>query len=262
MKNMAYLGPEYTFSDMCFKRYFNGQFKPIHKKTIEDVFASLSDDTDILIPIENSTDGFVQKTLDGLIQQENFIISTMSVPVQFGCIGNPLHAKTLYVQFKSLGQCQRFIQQYPHLNIVLTASNQVSYDLMKKDDEVAIVPLHMINDSNHIAHIEDYENNQTRFIHVSKNYQEANEFASMIITPKIDRPGLLSEILEVFKNNQINLISIMSRPTKTVVGTYHFYIEMSLLKSQSNAILNVIEFMNQSFDIRFLGTYKKLFVDT
>ena len=258
MKNMAYLGPSYTFSDMCFNTFFKNQFNPIHKKTIEDIFDALSDDTDILIPIENSTDGFVQKTIDGLIHHEGYIISTMSVPVQFGCLGNPKTAKTLYVQFKSLGQCQKFIQAHPHLNTVLTASNQASYDLKQSDDDVAIVPLHMIYDLDHVKHVEDYEHNQTRFIHVSKTYQASTALASMIITPKIDRPGLLSDILDVFKKHDINLTSIMSRPTKTVIGTYHFYIEMSMNPTHQFNIHDVINHMRQTFDIRFLGTYKKV----
>ncbi|MGB0175290.1 MAG: prephenate dehydratase [Acholeplasmataceae bacterium] len=257
MRKIAFLGPSYTFSDMCYQWYFKDDYQPIHKKTIEDVFSSLDDFTDILVPIENSTDGFVQKTLDQLIQHDGFIISTMSIPVQFGCIGDPLKAKTLYVQFKSLGQCQHFIVQYPHLDIILTASNQASFDLKKREDEVAIIPLHMIEDIPHISHIEDFQNNQTRFIHISKKQVTSDEYAAMVITPKVDRPGLLYDILGVFKAHHINLIAIMSRPTKTIIGTYHFYIETSLMNSTTKNLHEVITIMSETFDIRFLGTYKK-----
>lgn len=257
MKKMAYLGPTHTFSDLCFQMYFKHEFQHSHKKTIEEVFDALSDDTDILIPIENSTDGFVQKTLDLLINHEGFIVSTVNIPVQFGCIGNPINAKTLYVQFKSLGQCQQFISKYPHLDVVLTASNQASFDLKTHDDDAAIVPLHMLNNMPHMPHIEDFENNQTRFIHVSKQQVIAHEYAAMIITPKVDRPGLLYDILGVFKTHHMNLIAIMSRPTKTMIGTYHFYIEISLVKTTTKDLNHVIRMIRETFEIRFLGTYKK-----
>lgn len=257
MKKMAYLGPEYTFSDVCFKMYYGASYKPLHVKTIEAAFEALNDDTDILVPIENSTDGFVQKTLDELIDKKYYIVSTMSIPVQFGCIGHPEKAHKIYVQFKSLGQCQTFMKKYPHLDVILTASNQASFDSKKHDDEAAIVPLHMIHDMFHIPHVEDYQNNQTRFIHVSKNPSKAYTFAAMVITPKIDRPGLLKDILSIFETNDINLIAIMSRPTKVVSGTYHFYIETALSKTKADALENVLDMMRKTFDVTFLGTYKK-----
>ena len=64
MKKLAYLGPTHTFSDLCYKTHYKDAYSPLHCNTIEEAFDSIDGSTDALVPIENSTDGFVQKTLD------------------------------------------------------------------------------------------------------------------------------------------------------------------------------------------------------
>ena len=78
--------------------------------------------------------------------------------------------------------------------------------------------------------VTDEKQNQTRFLVLSKKevvlekYLPKPDFkVSLVITPFSDRPGLLFDILKAFSNRQVNLISIMSRPTKKLIGTYHFF---------------------------------------
>ena len=76
-------------------------------------------------------------------------------------------------------------------------------------------------------------NNFTRFVVVEKG--ENNDIVEngknfkvpMYIMPSIDRPGILFDILHEFSVNNINLVAIMSRPTKTDMGKYNFYLEIN-----------------------------------
>jgi prephenate dehydratase len=73
------------------------------------------------------------------------------------------------------------------------------------------------------------------------------------IMPVIDRPGILFDILRRFYDNQINLISIMSRPTKLEMGTYNFYIEIGAFYKHVDIILDTLRQIQVYNDIKILG---------
>ena len=81
-----------------------------------------------------------------------------------------------------------------------------------------------------IENVADYPNNQTRFVVVEKSparHDPAKSYkTSLLIYESVDRAGILSEILTAFSSRGINLVSIMSRPTKEVLGRYHFFIDI------------------------------------
>ena len=255
MKKLAYLGPTHTFSDLCYKTHYKDAYSPLHCNTIEEAFDSIDGSTDALVPIENSTDGFVQKTLDLLIQKDLFIMEEQTIPIKFAFFGHLKYAERIYVQFKSFGQCKKFIKDHPNLEVVLTSSNQKSYDLYKNKSDSSIIPLHLISNEKHISNIEDYENNQTRFILISKKLNNIGKSASLVISPKIDRPGLLYDILGIFKKYDINLTSIISRPTKKVLGTYHFFIETKFINFNPNKFSMLLDIIRESFNVKLLGIY-------
>ena len=73
--------------------------------------------------------------------------------------------------------------------------------------------------------------------------------------PQEDRPGILYDILKAFYNNNINLVSIMSRPTKKNMGTYNFYIELSGDIEEKDIILKTIDEIKMNYDLKLLGIY-------
>jgi prephenate dehydratase len=75
------------------------------------------------------------------------------------------------------------------------------------------------------------------------------------IIPKDDHPGILFEILRSFYEKSINLISIMSRPTKQEMGTYNFYVEIEGEPSQSEMILETLSDISKQNGIKLLGIY-------
>lgn len=75
------------------------------------------------------------------------------------------------------------------------------------------------------------------------------------IIPKDERPGVLFEILRSFYEKNINLISIMSRPTKQEMGTYNFYVEIEGEPSQAGMILETLSDISKRNGIKLLGIY-------
>ena len=151
------------------------------------------------------------------------------------------------------------------------------YKLENEAGAAAIVPKHIAqNEADRfvIENVTDAKNNHTRFLIIKKGtadseriteFKAENEVANVkgkvripvYIMPATDRPGILFEILKSFSEKQINLISIMSRPTKQEMGTYNFYIEIDGLYSQLEDILNILNDIKQFNEIKMLGIYNE-----
>jgi len=280
---IAVLGPEGTFSDKAYLEYAEYMLEkgvtliPEYHSTIDEVFSAVCPgDCDLgIVPIENTLDGYVQRTLDLLLEKDVHIIDENQVKVQFSMVANVTELSDitkLYVQFKSNGQCRQFINSLPDIKIVTTESNMESYyNLGDEKGAAAIVPKHVAKHEHHrfvVDNVTDAKNNHTRFLVITKGKADENRLAVMktkegnervrvpvYVMPATDRPGILFEILKSFSENQINLISIMSRPTRQELGTYNFYMEIDGEKSQLDDIIHTLNNIKEFNNIKILGIY-------
>lgn len=274
MKKIAVLGPPGTFCDNAAKQYMESietKMKPIYYPTIEDAVYGVGVPCDYgIIPIENTLDGFVQRTLDLLLEMNICIVQEINIPVKFSLIANTENVneiKKLFVQFKANGQCRKFIDSLRDITIVTTESNMESYYKISNDEagEAAIIPYHMLDSVSNkfqITDVTDSANNYTRFIVIRPNIVENSEInigegikISLYIMPELDRPGILFEILKWFSENNINLVSIMSRPTKKEMGTYNFFIEISGAHKEKTMMINVLKSIREKYRLEILGIY-------
>ena len=287
---IAILGPQGTFSDKAYLEYENkiGQsLDGIYYPTIDEVFKAVcSDDANSgeedcelgIVPVENTLDGYVQRTLDLLLEKDVCIIDENAVSVQFSLVGNVRsleEIKTLYVQFKANGQCRQFINSLNGAKIVSTESNMESYYMLGDEaGAAAIVPHHIAvkeKDRFVVENVTDSDHNHTRFLIFKKGRATDNKAINeptnpqakekvrvpIYVMPVEDRPGILFEILKSFSDNKINMISIMSRPTKQELGTYNFYIEIDGRMERMDVILDTLEDIRKSSDVKILGVYKE-----
>jgi len=270
---ISVLGPEGTFSDSAAKKYIESagiDAEIVYCPTIDEAFEEVGNGCDIaIVPIENTLDGYVQRTLDLLLELPVHIRTEVTIPVRFSLVANADKKEDinrLFVQFKSAGQCRGFVSSLNLEGVVTTESNMISYYEAEKgnEGEGAIIPQHMLEDSSAPLKIEDVtdaQSNFTRFVIVAPgNYSKAEVHSQHIrvplyVMPEVDRPGILFEILQEFSSNNINLTAIMSRPTKKEMGTYNFYIEASGLSSDLDTILSVVDSMQKTHKIKVIGVY-------
>ncbi len=244
------LGPEGTFSHQAALKYEKENsllFELCLKNSLQQIESSFSNAKYALLPLENSIDGFVTETIDILARNNFYFIDEIEIPVNFNFISktrNLKDVKKVFVSFKAKGQCIRFIHDN-NLEVVETDSNMMSYERIKNSDETygAIVPSHLDikNFHTNAKNIQDIDHNFTRFILLSKekekNKQENLKY-SLIIEPILDEPGILMNVLLQFKEENINIEAIMSRPMKKVIGTYYFYIEFKTNEYSYHRLLN------------------------
>ncbi len=269
---MAVLGPQGTFSESALKKYEEIRGHTFEKEfynSITATFFAIGENCDIgIVPVENTLDGYVQRSLDMLLEQDLHIIDEVIIPIKFSLISNvkeKLDIKKVFVQFKANGQCLKFLNSLSDVQIVTTQSNTESYELFLANSEnsCAIIPNHMFVENGYFAieDVTDSINNYTRFFVVKKDSSDTliskNIKVSLFILSSEDKPGLLYSILEKFYRNKINLCSIISRPTKKNLGTYNFYIELSGTFEEKDIIKNTLKELNLEYSLKIIGIYNE-----
>ncbi|MBN1766591.1 MAG: DUF362 domain-containing protein, partial [Sedimentisphaerales bacterium] len=272
MPCIAALGPESTFSALAARIYaeeIGGSHTAKLYPTIGKVFAAVGPDCEYgLFPIETMTEGYVSIVLDLLVHSRFNIVHEMLLPVQFSLVANCLEIeeiKKIYAQFVTQGQCEIFLDSLSNTDVVTTQSNGISLEQVRKGirNEAALVPFFSVKEGDFpliIENINDYSNNQTRFIVIHKEpavYLPSRTYkTSLLIFESVDKPGVLSSILTAFSSRQINMVSIMSRPTKEMLGRYHFFIDIEghIQEDHIRAALQEIEKENS---VKMLGSYPK-----
>lgn len=141
-----------------------------------------------------------------------------------------------------------------------------SYHLAQqgREGEAAIIPRHILDQSDarfKIENVTDSENNFTRFLVIRPSKESDHTLpgkdvkVSLYIMPAIDRPGILYEILREFYTSHINLVSVISRPTKKNMGTYNFYFELTGSYEQKDTILSAISRIHETYPAKIVGMY-------
>lgn len=273
MKRIAVLGPEGTYSDIACKEYLKTieeKYEIVYYPSILKVANAIDDNTIAILPFENTLDGFVIESMDHIILHDYYVTSQLKLNIDFAFVTNAKSiedVKKCYVQFKAYGQCLDFISKY-NFEILTTQSNIESFDRLNESSDIygAIIPMHVLEDASFNTmetHIADSQHNETRFFIVKNkkenSYNQIDLEASICIETHVDRPGILFDILKNFHELDLNLNSIMSRPMKTEMGKYRFYIEISLNNDnlyKLDDLVNNFSGYNEII-VKVLGIYNK-----
>jgi prephenate dehydratase len=272
MHTVATLGPANTFSELAARRYIDERSRgssialyPTFGKAIAAVGRECRC---AVLPIENMAEGYVSIVLDLLVHSTLSITHELLMPIQFALAANcdsPERIEKVYAQFVTQGQCERFLDSLHDVAVITTQSNGTSLEQLRRGTpgEAAIVPAFTVTPGSFplvIEHIADRTNNLTRFITIAPEpapHDPALDYkTTLLIVESVDRPGMLSEILSGFAKRDINLVSIMSRPTKEMLGRYHFFIDIEGHVSEPRIRETLDEVMREN-TIRLLGSYPK-----
>lgn len=139
---MAILGPKGTFSELAYLKYqekTNCPFSCGFFNTIDETIKSLYNGYDYaIVPIENTLDGYVQRTLDLLLEENIYIVDQVTIPISFKLVSNTKieEIDNLHVQFKAYGQCINFLNNYHNIKFINTDSNVTSHLLWQENKKI------------------------------------------------------------------------------------------------------------------------------
>ena len=188
-----------------------------------------------IVPIENSIEGPVGITLDSLAHKFDLkIYNEIIIPINQNLIVNPgatmSDIEDVYSHSQAIAQCQEFIQKnqiQPHYAVsTANAAKNIVGDKTKaaigNSKAAELYNLEILK-----ANIQDTDNNETKFVVLSKEDHEPTgaDKTSIIFSIYEDKPGGLYNILGIFQKNDINLTKIESRPSKKGLGKYLFFVD-------------------------------------
>ncbi|MEI6896354.1 MAG: prephenate dehydratase domain-containing protein [Psychromonas sp.] len=274
MLNIATLGPKETFSDLATQQFIHSQSQPFkinYFNSLSKTFKAIGKECEYgVLPIENLSEGYVQVVLDHLLSTDLIIVSELLLDIQFSFVSDCHELSELtdiYVQFVAHGQCSEFINQLTNqVKIHNTQSNIESLLLaqQKGGGAGAIIPQHALGQAKNASIIEknvtNYNNNQTRFLVLAKQAQARVKGASykttLVVKNDNDCPGVLGNIVNAFTSQKVNLTSIMSRPTKSQFGKYHFFIDIDGHQLDANISASLAQ-ISSEYQVSIIGSYIK-----
>lgn len=267
INQIGYLGPEGTFSHEAVLNYVNNDSTIIPFDNIIHIFESLErgDIDEAVVPIENSTEGSVLVTLDALTYFNLNIIKEMELSIKHNLLaqkGTSLEDIVVICSHQqALAQCRHYINKInKEVHAMPSTANAARY--VTEISSAAVIGNRILSQKYNLEildeNIQDYNNNVTRFVVISKENQDeitGCDKTSIIISLNGDKPGGLYEILKVFAENKINLTKIESRPSKQGIGKYLFFIDMQGHKNEPNMnkTLTIIE--SKVSMLKILGSY-------
>lgn len=271
-KQVGYLGPEGTFSHEAVLKVVKDHSKIIPFDNIIHIFESLENDeiNEAVVPIENSTEGSVLVTLDALTYFNLNINKEFELPIKHNLLvqkGKTLDDISVICSHQqALAQCRHYINNInKQVHAMSSTANAARY--VTELSSAAVIGSSILSKKYNLEilenNIQDYENNVTRFVIISKNIQEeitGNDKTSIVISLRGDKPGGLYEILELFAQESINLTKIESRPSKMGLGKYLFFIDMQGHKNEPHIHKTLTAIESEVDMIKILGSYATITV--
>ncbi|MEW6375575.1 MAG: prephenate dehydratase, partial [Thermodesulfobacteriota bacterium] len=233
---VAYLGPPATHTHSACIERFGSTILARPRESIQEVFEEVEKgEVDYgVVPIENSIEGSVNRTLDMLIESEVKICGEIMIRVSHDLLsksGNPQEIEKIYSHPQALDQCRRWLRKdFPNISLSETISTAKAAQMASEDPKAAAIAssfaarlygLKIIE-----SQIEDYLNNYTRFFVLGRQFMEKTGRDKTSILFSIPHaPGSLHRILKPFSEKGINLTKIESRPVKDKPWEYIFFLD-------------------------------------
>ena len=266
---VAYLGPEGTFTQAATIKHFGHAVVSIPQGTIDSVFNQIeAEDCNYgVVPVENSTEGMVSHTLDNFMDSTLRICGEVEMHIHHHLlIGRQTTADTVQricAHQQALAQCRGWLEQYwPQVEKVAVSSNGEAARLAAAEPGVAAIAGDMAAEQygleKLVENIEDSAHNTTRFLIIGRgDVPPSGTDKTSIIVSSRNRPGALFNLLEPFHRAGVSLTRIDTRPSRTEKWAYVFFIEFEghLQDPEIAAIIDELE--EQSILLKPLGSYPK-----
>ena len=229
-------GPFGTFTHLAARTKFGASVEYFHTRDIRDVFLAVSrGQADYgVVPIENSTEGGVNQSIDMFADTRLKIASEIYLPIHQNLLSqSPLkEIRVIYSHPQPFAQCRNWITgNLGEVERREVSSTAIAAEMASKDPHAAAIAGTLAAETYRVPivaeHIEDSADNITRFFVVAERMAErtGKDKTSLLLSIK-DEPGALLKLLKPFQQNLINLTRIESRPSKRRAWEYNFFLDL------------------------------------
>ncbi len=217
-----------------------------------------------VVPVENSTEGVVNHTLDMFMESDLMICAARQEPISHYLLsssGDIKKIKRIFSHRQALAQCRRWLEtRLPHADVQESVSTADAASQASLDGSAAAVASLLAAKLYHLKvvapQIEDFQENFTRFLIIGRKSpaRSGKDKTSLLLSIK-DRIGALNDILQVFKNHNINLTKIESRPTKKKAWQYIFFVDILGHSEDPSVQALLVNLRQHCLDMKILGSY-------
>ena len=263
---VGYLGPEGTFSQQAAHKHFGHSAHGMPLASIEEVFEEVqAGNADFgVVPVENSTQGTIQSTLDMFLTSPLKICGEVELRVHQHLLsrsGRIEEIERIYSHPQSFAQTKAWLRQYLPLaeKIPVSSNAEAARRARNADDAAAIggaAAGNVYGLKTVAGPIEDRPDNTTRFLVLGRELfpPSGHDRTSLLIFIK-DEPGALYNVLSPFARHGLSMNRIESRPSHNRIWEYAFFVDIGGHVHDPAMKAALSELKGYAQDVKVLGSY-------
>jgi chorismate mutase/prephenate dehydratase len=266
--SVAFLGPLGTFTQAAAVKHFGHAVTTVPVGDIGDVFREVEADSCHygVVPVENSTEGVVNHTLDRFLRSPLRIAGEVSLRIHHHLLSrerDQASIRTLYSHQQSLAQCRGWLDRnLPSVQRVAVGSNAEAARLAAERPGTAAVAAEAAADIYDLTilagNIEDEPGNTTRFLVIGRedSRPSGDDKTSLLLSCRNEAGGLHA-LLSPLAVHGISMSRIESRPSRRGIWDYVFFVDILGHREDDAVALALESLEKQSLLFRVLGSYPK-----
>ena len=263
---VAYLGPEGTFSEQAVYQQFGHAIEGLPCVSIDEVFRDAEAGTaDFgVVPIENSSEGVINRTLDLLLQTTLTISGEVAIPVHHSLMtkdGSMDGVTRICAHSQALAQCNAWLNQnYPGIERQAVASNAEAARMAGDDPGVAAIAGEIAGQKYNLqtvnAHIQDDPHNRTRFAIIGRlRTAPSGRDQTSIVLSVPNKAGAVYNLLSPLAKHGVSMTRFESRPARMGAWEYYFYVDLEGHEQDEKVAQALAELKQNAAFFKLLGSY-------
>lgn len=265
---VAFLGPEGTFTQAAVLKHFGHSVRALPLPGIREVFHEVeSSAADFgVVPVENSTEGTVNNTLDMFLRSPLKICGEIELRIHqhmMGSMGSLSAIKRICAHQQALAQCREWLDEHlPEIERVAVSSNAEGARRARDEKGTAAIAGQAAAEVYGLTvlatDIEDRPDNTTRFLVVGRKLfaPSGKDKTTILVTAAhTDAPGALYRLLQPVARNRISMTRIESRPSQRRKWDYVFFIDLEGHAEDKPVKRAFTELRKRAELFRILGSY-------
>ena len=266
---VSFLGPEGTFTEAAAIKQFGHFARTRAMASIPEVFREVESGSAHygVVPVENSTEGVVNHTLDSFMHSPLKIAGEVEMRIHHHLLVPPAvepgAVRRIFSHQQSLAQCRSWLDaHWPGIQRIPVASNAEAAALVAQEKDAAAIAGSMAGERYGLralaTNIEDEPDNTTRFLVIGRQEvaPSGRDKTTLLVSTR-NRPGALYELLEPFHRHGIMLTRLETRPSRAGNWSYVFFIDCEGHQDDVEVKRVLDELRGISIEVKSLGSYPR-----
>jgi chorismate mutase / prephenate dehydratase len=265
---VAYLGPAGTFSEQAAFAQFGQSISGVPCATIDEVFRAVDAGAAEfgVVPVENSSEGAVSRTLDLLLDTDLRITGEIALMIKHHLLtktGTLNGVTKVFAHPQALAQCQRWLAtNTPALERQAVSSNGEAAKIAAADSTIAAIAGDIAQQQYGLSpvqsSIQDDPHNRTRFVVISHgSCQASGKDQTSVILSVTNKPGAVYHLLAPLAKHGVSMNRFESRPARRGTWEYFFYIDIDGHANDPKVAAALAELETEAAFFKNLGSYPR-----